>query len=77
MEILDLLLRRAFLERAVVELVYKFDTRKFEKVSQSLKYESKIVLVHKHIIWTPTPLALLVQGKKKAGARTWKVEPRR
>ena len=61
-------MRKAFLERAVVELVYKFDVlpRMFEKVSQSLKYvRFKIVLVHKHIyiyiyiptyLWTPAPI---------------------
>ena len=34
----------------------------FEKVSQLLKYDLKIVVVHKHIfihiIWTPTPITL-------------------
>ena len=39
---------RAFLGRAVVELVYKFDEksylRMFEMVSQSLKYDSNIIL---------------------------------
>ena len=40
-------MRKVFLERKVVELVYKFDM--FEKVSRSLKYDSRIFLVYKHI----------------------------
>ena len=38
--------RRAFLERAMVEEIL---LRMFEKVSRSLKYDSKKILVHKHI----------------------------
>ena len=68
-------MRRAFLERAVVELVYKFDEKvllsMFEKVSRSLKYDSNIFFVYKHIyIYMDTtvdhftPLALRVRGKK-------------
>ena len=45
--------RRAFLERAVVELVYIKSTRSpiamFEKVSRLLKYDLNIFFVHKHI----------------------------
>ena len=66
-------MRRAFLERAVVELVYKFDEKfyllsMFEKVSRSLKYDSNIFIVHKHIYYMDTtvdhftPLALCVRG---------------
>ena len=40
-------MRKAFLEKAVVELVNKFD--EFEKVSRSLKFDSNYFLVHKHI----------------------------
>ena len=60
----------------MLELVYKFDEnvlpRKFEKVSQSLKYDSIFFLVHKHIIYMDTntnhftPLALRVRGNKVA-----------
>ena len=46
----------------MVEVVYKFDEkllRMFEKVSRSLKYDSNIFFVHKHIyIWTPQPITL-------------------
>ena len=46
-------MRKAFLEKAVVELVYKFDEKSYrecEKVSRSLKYvRFKIIFVHKHI----------------------------
>ena len=41
--------RKVFLEKAVIELVYKLtrsSTAMFEKVSRSLKYDS---FVHKHI----------------------------
>ena len=42
--------RKAFLEKAVVELVYKFDKKSYEKVSRSLKYESNyLFFIHKHI----------------------------
>ena len=65
MEILDLLNEeRAFLERAVVELVYKFDEKSyilstFEKVSRSLKYDSNFFSDHRHIyIWTPRSITL-------------------
>ena len=56
---------KAFLEYAVVELVYKFDEKCYcEKVSQSLKYDSifffgpqtyKHTHTHTHI-WTPTQI---------------------
>ena len=46
MEILDLLNEESISERAMVELVYKFDKksylRMFEKVSRPLKYDSNI-----------------------------------
>ena len=44
-EILDLLTSKAFLERAVIELVYKFDeksTTSVEKVRQPLQYHLNI-----------------------------------
>ena len=44
-------MRKAFLEKAVLEPVYNFDEkllRMFEKVSRSLKYDSNFFLVHKH-----------------------------
>ena len=40
--------RTTFLEKAVVELVYKFDKKSYQKVSRSLKYDS-IFLGHKHV----------------------------
>ena len=56
MEILDLLNEESVLEHAVVELVYKFDEKSycemFEKVIRSLKYDSNIFFVHKHIFST-------------------------
>ena len=45
--------RKAFLEKAVVEIVYKFDEKSYleikKKVSRSLKYNIYIFLVHKHV----------------------------
>ena len=45
-------MRKAFLEREVVELVYKFNeksTRVFNKVSRPLKYHSNCFGGHVHI----------------------------
>ena len=70
--------RRAFLERAVVELVYKFDEKSYCVclVSRSLKYDSNFFLsTNIHYVYTIiyymdtttdhfTPLALRVRGNK-------------
>ena len=68
-----------FLERSVVELVYKFDNeillRMFEKVSRLLKHDSKLFLVHKHM--TPTPMRVrgnnvkFEMGMEKKGRDTY------
>ena len=64
-------MRRAFLERAVVELVYKFDEKSYceclngESIS---KVRFKYFFVHKHMDTTTdhfTPLELRVRGKKE------------
>ena len=59
-------MRKVFLEKAVLEPVYKFDEkvlpRMFEKVSRSLKYDSNF-FDHKHI-----------QVKKKAFKINAKIE---
>ena len=74
MEILDLLNEESFSgassSRASLYIRREVLLRKFEKVSQSLKYDSKFFLVHKHInIYMDTnpdhftPLELRVRGK--------------
>ena len=47
----------------MVELVYKFDERKFEKVNQLLKYDSNYFFgpqtyIDIYTVWTPTPITL-------------------
>ena len=49
-------MRKAFLERAVVDLVYKFREvllSMFEEVSRSLKYDSNYFLSINIRTWTP------------------------
>ena len=71
MEILDLLNEESFSgassSRASLKIRREVLLRKFEKVSQLLKYNSNLFFVHKHInIYMDTnpdhPLALRVQG---------------
>ena len=66
-EILDYSMRKAFLERAVIELVYRFDEKFIEKVNRLFNFFS-VIYIHTYIyIWTPTPITKLLLTQACAG----------